>query len=132
VYVRQYDEREQRWTRAEPTYGGSAYKSDIVIVVPRERYFDPVLGYYDVPKVFIGARRNGYERSAIYLRRSATQPASDGESAEVKKVIWRYLDDLPRAEDRAGEGEAALEVDATENAGDGADAAEDEEGATDE
>lgn len=130
VYVRYYDEREQRWKHSEPTYGGSAYSADIVVIVPGD-HFDEVLGYHTMPRVFTSARRSGYERGVVYLRQNAdagpslrplstdavsaaedTTDSAVGDSAaggKAHKVFWRYYADLPGAEEGEASAKAKLE-----------------------
>jgi CRISPR-associated endonuclease/helicase Cas3 len=126
VYIQQYDEATGRWTRSEPAYGGSAYKAEIVVVVPSHGFFDRTLGYYNVPKVFIGMRPIGYERRVIYERPGASAPA--GQALETYKVIWRYIGNLPRVDERADQDEPTPE----EDVDDGADFASSEESDSDE
>lgn len=108
VLVQYYDDNAEQYKREVPKYGGCAYHQDIVLRVP-EAYFDPVIGYERLPKVFLhSSGRQGYRRWLNYSvnkpqattsqkasRSASTAEMSSASNVTQEKIWWWYLDKLP-------------------------------------
>lgn len=117
IFTRYYDEYDEQYKFEPVRRGGCAYHQDIVIRVPPS-FFDSVVGYEHIPKVFLhGGSRRGYRRW-IYALFEDSQPTpvktSPLKSTSTKKILtdlskrsipaqekvwWWYLDKLPSAEE---------------------------------
>ncbi len=133
VLVKRYDDNAEQYILEPPKYGGCAYHQDIVLCVP-EAYFDPVIGYERVPKVFMrSGSRQGYRRWLCYSidrpqistskkgartrsLKSATE-TSEANSKVQEKIWWWYLEKLPSSNEDTSVTEINIEDDVQESEG---------------
>jgi CRISPR-associated endonuclease/helicase Cas3 len=110
ILVRSYDEASECYTCEPPKVGGCAYYQELIIRVPPS-FVDPVVGYVDLPKVFIraGGRSGGYRHWLhATISRQDVQPETNlsekkQRPAKTQKqqgtpgteIWWWYLGPLP-------------------------------------